>query len=260
MNDFNQTQQQIWEKLWSRPVSYEWDIVSQTVYEQIIRHVGAVEGLQIAEAGSGTGKISLRLAQEGAHVTLIDYSEQALSNSREVFDEAGLTASYIHADIAQLPMPEKFYDIVWNAGVLEHFSYEEQVNILKELARITKENGLLIILTPSAAALAYRVGKYTSEQAGTWMYGTETPVETLTTAFRDAGVELLEEYNTGFLGSLEFLDFINGAAPVKEAMKAWFLSLTEEEQSLFPGYLLCSVGVIGSKPDQVQAPHQETAT
>lgn len=197
--------------------------------------------------------LPLRLAQEDANVTLIDYSEQALANSKEVFDDAGLAASYIHADIAQLPMPEKFYDVVWNAGVLEHFSYEEQVSILKELARVTKDNGLLIILTPSAAALAYRVGKFTAEQAGIWMYGTETPIQTLTTAFQDAGIELLEEYNTGFFGSLEFLDFVNGAAPVKEAMKSWFLSLPEEEQPLFPGYLLCTVGIVRSDPGQVKA-------
>lgn len=198
MSDFSKTQQQIWENLWSRPVSYEWDTVSQTVYEQIIRHSGTIEGLQLAEAGSGTGKISLRLAQEGANITLIDYSEQALANSREAFDEAGLAASYIHADIGQLPVPDGFYDVVWNAGVLEHFTYEEQVNILKELARVTKDDGLLIILTPSAASLTYRVGKYAAEQTGIWMYGAETPVQTLTPACQEAGIELLEEYNIGF--------------------------------------------------------------
>lgn len=235
-------QQHVWERLWSQPVSYEWDSVSQTVYEQLIALGGTLKGLNIAEAGSGTGKISLRLAREGAEVTLIDYSQQALANSKAAFDKESLSANYLFADIREIPLPDHSVDLTWNAGVLEHFSHEEQVRIVQEMIRITKPGGLLVILTPSAASLPYRLGKFAAEQSGKWMYGQETPVGTMEQVFRDAGLTLQEESRIGFLDSLAFLDFIAGTGPLKQIARQWYLTLTETEQRELPGYLLCSVG------------------
>ena len=70
-------QKEVWDALWSRQVSYAWDPLSQTVYEFLTPYVLSLQGTKILEAGSGTGKISLRLAEGGAAVTLVDYSSQA---------------------------------------------------------------------------------------------------------------------------------------------------------------------------------------
>ena len=69
-------------------VSYHWDSLSQTIYDKIMEVSGGIQGKRILEAGSGTGKISLRLAAEHAEVTLVDYSENALFNSRSAFYKA----------------------------------------------------------------------------------------------------------------------------------------------------------------------------
>lgn len=255
-------QQHVWERLWSQPVSYEWDSVSETVYQQLTALSGGLNGLHIAEAGSGTGKISLRLAREGAQVTLIDYSQHALVNSKAAFQREGLSADYLLADIREIPLPDHSVDLTWNAGVLEHFSHEEQVRIVQEMIRITKPGGLLVILTPSAASLPYRLGKFAAEQSGKWMYGQETPVSTMEQVFHDAGLTLQNESRIGFLDSLAFLDFIAGTGPLKQFARQWYLTLGEAEQQELPGYLLCSVGrAAPTQPEEpVPSSGQEHAT
>ncbi|MGO4540129.1 class I SAM-dependent methyltransferase [Paenibacillus sp. 2TAB19] len=243
-------QKKVWDRIWSGGVSYKWDPLSQTVYEQLRRSFGDIEGKRIVEAGSGTGKISLRLAQEGALVTLIDYSDLALANSREAFYEQEAAATFLLADIRSSGLQSGSYDLVWNAGVLEHFELDEQVNILKEMARITKPGGIVLVMTPNAHCLPYRVGKAHAESMGTWMYGAEHPVDSLLAAFELSGITAIEETHTGFVDSLAFLDFIAGTSAVKEALRLWYEALAPSEQPNFPGYLRVTIGTVESKQEQ----------
>ncbi|MDU5949341.1 MAG: class I SAM-dependent methyltransferase, partial [Paenibacillus macerans] len=162
-------QNQVWERIWSGNVSYDWDSLSQTIYEQIREVITLNDRVQIAEAGSGTGKVSLKLAEEGANVTLIDLSEQALRNSRQAFFERHVPATFLQADIRNTGLADARFDLTWNAGVLEHFEEDEQVAMLREMARITKPGGLILVMTPNARCLPYMVGKAAAEKEGTWM-------------------------------------------------------------------------------------------
>ena len=235
-------QKEVWDALWSRQVSYAWDPLSQTVYEFLTPYVLSLQGTKILEAGSGTGKISLRLAEGGAAVTLVDYSSQALSNSRDAFAYKGCEGTFILSDIRDMKVRADHYDLVWNAGVLEHFIFEEKVAILEEIKRITRPGGYIIILTPYAKCLPYRAGKAFAEKHGLWMYGMEEPVHTLAEEFRESGITLLEERDIGFLNSLDFLDFMPDSYAVKQLLSEWYTGLPKDEQTLYPGYLLASVG------------------
>lgn len=236
-------QKMVWDTLWSHKVSYQWDALSQVVYDTILKWVNPIQGLNILEAGSGTGKISLRLALEGAKVTLVDYSEKALENSREAFGAESCQGTFILSDIRNIQAPDHKYDLTWNAGVLEHFTFDEKVTIIKEMARITKPGGIILILTPYAKCLPYRVGKAFAEKQGNWMYGVEEPVLTLAKEFEDSGIPLLEESDIGFVNSLDFFDFIPQSDIMKQSIIQWYQALSAEEQSFFPGYLLVSVGM-----------------
>lgn len=235
-------QKEVWDKLWSHKVSYRWDSLSQVIYETILKWVNPIQNLNILEAGSGTGKISLRLAIEGAQVTLVDYSEKALENSREAFGHESSQGTFILSDIRNIQAPDDKYDLTWNAGVLEHFTFDEKVSIMEEMARITKPGGIILILTPYSKCLPYRVGKAFAEKQGAWMYGVEDPVTTLAQEFERSGISLLDETDIGFVNSLDFLDFIPQSDIIKQSITQWYQELSIEEQSLFPGYLLVSVG------------------
>lgn len=235
-------QKEVWDKLWSHKVSYRWDSLSQVIYDTILKWVNPIQNLNILEAGSGTGKISLRLAIEGAQVTLVDYSEKALENSREAFGHESSQGTFILSDIRNIQAPDDKYDLTWNAGVLEHFTFDEKVSIMEEMARITKPGGIILILTPYSKCLPYRVGKAFAEKQGAWMYGVEDPVTTLAQEFERSGISLLDETDIGFINSLDFLDFIPQSDIIKQSITQWYQELSIEEQSLFPGYLLVSVG------------------
>ncbi|MEC0329491.1 methyltransferase domain-containing protein [Paenibacillus macerans] len=211
------------------------------MYEQIREVITLNDRVQIAEAGSGTGKVSLKLAEEGANVTLIDLSEQALRNSRQAFFERHVPATFLQADIRNTGLPDVRFDLTWNAGVLEHFEEDEQVAMLREMARITKPGGTILVMTPNARCLPYVVGKAIAEKEGTWMYGKEHPVTSLRTVAERSGLVFLEEKHTGFLDSLAFLDFIHESEPVKTAFRSWYESLHSSQKDNFPGYLLVTI-------------------
>nr|WP_283246408.1 class I SAM-dependent methyltransferase [Paenibacillus sp. Marseille-Q4541] len=218
--------------------------MSQTIFETICGYLDDFKGKEVLEAGSGTGKISLRLAMEGAHVTLVDYSERALENSRAAFQQVNCEGTFVLSDIRNLQAPSNHYDLTWNAGVLEHFTFDEKVTILKEMSRCTKDGGTILILTPYSKCLPYRIGKEYAEAQGTWMYGVEEPVTTLQSEFVQSGITLLEETDIGFINSLDFLDFVPDSASIKNVIRNWYEGLTEMEKSFFPGYLLVSIGKI----------------
>lgn len=242
-----EAQKHVWDRLWSAPISYEWDSLSDTVYRALLDIAGPVAGKQVLEAGSGTGKISLRLSMDGAAVTLVDYSPQALEQSRLAFRQKNRDAQgqWVLADIREVPLPGGGYDLCWSAGVLEHFSLEEQVRILREMRRLTRPGGKVAVLVPYSRSLPYRLGKSYAEAAGTWRYGTEIPMDSLREAFRLAEIEAELETDIGFVQSLDFLDFIPGAEVVKQWAAAWYETLDENERKeASPGYLLLTAGTV----------------
>lgn len=169
------------------------DPLSKDIAAVLFSLLPASRGLSILEAGSGTGKISVMLAQAGHEVTLLDTSLEALAISRRVFELSRRTFRAIQGSMFRIPVPDATYDVVWNAGVIEHFHFGEQVDALQELTRVLKPTGLLITLNPSADGLIYRAGKYLSERRGTWGVGQEFPVRSLQPHCRELGLSLLDE-------------------------------------------------------------------
>ncbi|WP_020616854.1 class I SAM-dependent methyltransferase [Paenibacillus daejeonensis] len=239
-------QKQVWDQLWQADVSYNWDPLSQSIYKKIRESLPEPDTKLVLEAGSGTGKISLRLAEDGADVTLVDYSEPAIVNSQRAFQKSGQSGRFLVADIRDIRLPDNSIDLVWNAGVLEHFTREEKITILQEMARLTKPDGTVLIFTPSARCLPYLAGKYAAEQQGIWMYGVEEPVWSLQEEFTASGITLIEETHIGFSNSLDFLDFIGGSHAVKSWLSQWYASLSDQEREAHAGYLLVSVGRVGA--------------
>ena len=96
------------------------------------------EGGNVLEMGCGAGSQSLELARSGRfQVTLLDFSEKALDHARKLFERESLTASFVLADAFQ--PGEGQYDLVFNAGVIEHYSEEQQVALLRSMAMRSRE-------------------------------------------------------------------------------------------------------------------------
>ena len=63
--------------------------------------------------------------------------------------------------------------MTWNGGVIEHFTDEGKTALLREMWRVTKPGGLLLVTVPNARDYPFIVGKKIAEWRGKWIFGFE---------------------------------------------------------------------------------------
>jgi len=193
-------------------------------------------GDSMLELGSGTGELSAILGIYGRIPHILDYSEESIDYVKRLFQELGIQGHFYCADILEgIPMETSSVDWVWSSGLLEHFSDEQIIMILKESVRVCKKG--VMSLVPNANAIFYRIGKFKQEQEGTWLYGKEIPKFTLKDYFKEAGLKNIKEYSVDPYHSLNFL------GSDKKGIKIFYDNLSFEElQKLNQGYLLFTYG------------------
>lgn len=234
---------EIWDNMWLNAGEIDENIYFRSAVETIINNLKLpISSSRILEAGAGTGTSSLQLAKRGANVTLVDYSEPAIERMKRMFDRNNLEAKFLCNDIRNIQEDDNTYDIAFNSGVFEHFSYEEQVNILKEMRRICKPNGYVIALTPNAKCVFYRLWKWMLESQNNWPYGEEIPVLSMEKQFRDAGLKLIKEHAIDFDSVLDQISSIPQFQSFTQTLKNFYQETYPIEPYLFEGYLLCSIG------------------
>jgi len=85
----------------------------------VLELLGQVAGKRILDAGCGEGFLSRLLAERGASVVAVDYSDEMLRLARERTPSA-LDVVYAHADFAQLDMlPANSFDIVASVTAIQ---------------------------------------------------------------------------------------------------------------------------------------------
>jgi 2-polyprenyl-3-methyl-5-hydroxy-6-metoxy-1,4-benzoquinol methylase len=243
-----------WRQYWKAQHKIpEWDFMSQIVYESLRHHMPDPKLLDVCEVGCGTGRISLRLARDGARVSAIDIVPEAVAMTQNLFALSEQQINVQQGSIFSIPFSDEGFDVTWNAGVLEHFSMEERSLALTEMARVTKPGGLVISLNPNSRSLTYRVGKFFAELFGLWPYGHEEPVRSLRAVTSDSlevhhecttgvFIVLLEMFRIGSLGESITFRLREIFVRLYVSSFAWVLRGTDKLLStLTGGYLLVSV-------------------
>ncbi len=99
-----------WDSLWeSYKNKSNWDDQTRLIFE-IISKIKVFKNNQILEAGSGSGRISWKLA-ESNNLILVDYSINAIKLSKALFSRGNKTGYFICASIFNLPFKEKVFDL-----------------------------------------------------------------------------------------------------------------------------------------------------
>ena len=106
----------------------------------------------VLDAGSGTGIVTMSLLDSGfkpKRVVALDLSYNSLRLSREQFEKKRRYSRIVEVqgNILTLPFGENTFDMVMTCGVLEYVNLEEG---LKELSRVLKPNGKLVLLPVKA--------------------------------------------------------------------------------------------------------------
>lgn len=109
---------------------------------RVIELLGDVCGLTIADIGCGTGRHAVRLANAGALVTGVDFSDGMVQRMRE---KPGAEAvNFVRHDLAQpLPFPDASFDRVLCCLVLDHIAGLQPV--FGELHRLCRADGFVLV-------------------------------------------------------------------------------------------------------------------
>jgi ubiquinone/menaquinone biosynthesis C-methylase UbiE len=93
--------------------------------------------------------------------------------ARSIFDIAGQQAECITGDLMQMNFAADSFDLVFNAGVLEHFEPDERAAALREMTRVTKPGGTVLVAVPNHFSKPYKYGYDFRHQLGKWQYPDE---------------------------------------------------------------------------------------
>ncbi len=201
------------------------------------------DGAKVMEVGCGGGEQSLALARKGnMDLTLVDFSEQALAYAKKLFAVHNMRAEFRQGDAFSSASPE--YDLVFNAGVLEHYPPEEQVAFLRSMA--SRSRKYVLVLVPNKQCYWYWIWRSQKAGIGLWPYGKEVPLADLSGAFEEAGLHFLGQT---YLGSQDTENFIKDIAGLDENTRNAILHI--HRSGMIPdyqtSYVLAALGTVAAE-------------
>jgi len=113
--------------------------------EWIVSHFGVDDKTEIADFGCGPGLYTTRLAEQGAIVTGIDFSENSLNYAKQIASQKGLEINYVQANYLYFETTHKFDLITMIMCDFCALSPEQRKIMLSKFASLLKPGGLVLI-------------------------------------------------------------------------------------------------------------------
>lgn len=183
-----------WDSYWTQSqdrVRSSYSFVASTYRRLAIRrnlnrciHKHFPPGARLLHAGCGSGQVDADLSRE-MHITAVDISMPALESYRRNNPKAEMVQ---HGDILNLyQLGSGTFDGAYNLGVVEHFTEDQIVQILREMSRTVKPGGKVVIFWPHRRATSVLVLKAIHVVLGWFRRADGTPVR-----LHPAEISLLE--------------------------------------------------------------------
>ena len=133
------------------------DPLQEPIFRRAIHALNLPPGSQGLDVGCGIGLQAIMLAEAvgaAGHVTGVDLSPEFLAHARDIAEKAGIPeqVSFQEGDMNNLPFDDATFDWVWSANCAGYAS-GEPLPLLKELARVVKPGGSVIIIAWSSQQL-----------------------------------------------------------------------------------------------------------
>jgi ubiquinone/menaquinone biosynthesis C-methylase UbiE len=167
---------------------------------------------KIIEVGCELGVTSL-LLNDSFNKTLLDLNPLAIDLTKEAHNNLNKKANFIVGDMFYMPIEDKKFDIVFNAGVIEHFDLNKRIKALKEYSRIMKDGGVMFIAFPNHYSLPYRLAYNIRKLLHKWHYPDEYKMYDLRMEIQSANLVLEERITLSKASLMRWLDFI---PPIKK--------------------------------------------
>lgn len=105
---------------------------------------------KVLDIGCGDARFLNRMKQLGWSVQGVDFDAAAASNAKTLFD-----IDVQIGTLQNLKFPEDSFDAITMNHVIEHVFHP--VSLLREVRRILRPGGRLVVVTPNAASMGHRV-------------------------------------------------------------------------------------------------------
>ena len=97
---------------------------------------------QILELGCGVGRDAVFLAKNGHKVLATDSSEVVIKQDRQHFPDSGVEFTVLDMQ-EPFPYMPKSFDVVYTNLSLHYYSHQKTREIVEDIARILKADGIL---------------------------------------------------------------------------------------------------------------------
>ena len=111
-------------------------------YPWALGRAGLEPGARVLDAGAGDSIFPVYLARQGYRVTAVD-----LEFTGTLGELHGVEVDYLRADMTDLPLPDAHFDAVFCISVIEHLPEERIPVAMRELRRVLRPGGALLLTT-----------------------------------------------------------------------------------------------------------------
>ena len=111
--------------------------------EAAIRRIGIGQGISLLDVGCGSGWLAHQCVRLGAAVTATDIAPSGVAAARARFREG---ATFVVADVYDMPLAAASFDVVILSEVLEHLESVDRA--LAQVRRLLAPGGRLVITVP----------------------------------------------------------------------------------------------------------------
>jgi ubiquinone/menaquinone biosynthesis C-methylase UbiE len=181
----------------------------------------AGEGRQLIEVGCETAVTSLLLSDRNEK-TAIDINQRAISLVEAAAAQLNKKVNTLVCDMFAMPLRDAEFDIVFNAGVIEHFSVMERTRALSEYARVMKDDGLMIVAFPNHHCPPYRFAYLVMRFLGIWRFPSEYSIYDLREEAQRSGLNVSERLTLSRGTIFNWLNFLPPAKALFRLLDRFF--------------------------------------
>lgn len=118
--------------------------------------LGPIEGAAIVDVGSGPGIYARDLALRGARVTAVDSAPAMRAGAIAEAEATGVVIEVADGEANALPFPDATFDAATLVQVIEYVP--DAVGALREIARVLRPGGALLVCDTDWATAAWGIG------------------------------------------------------------------------------------------------------
>lgn len=133
---------------WFRRMAPVYDIVevfARHIREKVVSDSGLARGAKVLDMACGTGAQSIAFAERGFSVVGVDLSPDMLARAKKKIRK-GYDVTFLCQDASSVPYAESHFDLATISFGLHDMPEEIGVAVLKEMRRVTKPNGKIVIV------------------------------------------------------------------------------------------------------------------